>query len=82
MFLVVRNAFQEQRPQGCFCASNKWLVRVRMRGRSEIEQPAAINAGSMDPKVLVKNKNMAPPSNAPNPPLSTIEASSGVINRN
>jgi hypothetical protein len=53
-----------------------------MPGCSEIEEPASIDAGPMEPKVLVKNKNMAPPSNSPNPPLSTIEASSGVINRN
>jgi hypothetical protein len=53
-----------------------------MPGWSEIAPPASIDAGPMEPKVLVKNKNMAPPSNAPNPPLATIEASSAVINRN
>jgi len=53
-----------------------------MRGWSGIDPPAAIDAGSMEPKVLVKNKNMAPPSNAPKSALATIEASSGVINRN
>ena len=70
MFWSFTMLFSSSARRGVFAlATNGWF-RVRMRGWSGIDPPAAIDAGSMEPKVLVKNKNIAPPFNAPNPPLA------------
>jgi hypothetical protein len=82
MFWSFATLFRTSAHRGDFALAKNGWFRVRMPGWHEIEQPASVDAGSMEPKVLVKNKNMAPPSNTPNPPLPTIEASPGVINRN